>query len=168
MKTRITANDYRVWRNFLDCLCEERDLLLSEPLGEWKLMPISDWVSQWDWFIDKNTRQLYHHKNNSSWVEHRNRVHTHYSYEINYRVCALVPSGDLLRASVSHLHDRILIRNTAPRLNIVTEEDTFIIFDEVILKNPKLDWFHSYISSSNKTTAHRSIESYCFGQCTCC
>lgn len=162
----ITVNDYRGWRNFLDCLCGDSNMILCVPLGEWNFRSTSDWLSQQDWFINDNIRQLYHHTIGSICVIHPKRGNSHYTYETNSRVCACVPNGELLRANFSHIYDRILVRNTATRVVRTVQEHKIMVFDDIVLKHPKLDWFNSYMSCLKKTQL--SIRSHYFWQYTCC
>ena len=152
-KTKITVKDYRLWRNFLDHLCGERDLILRQPLGDWNLQTQAEWLSQWDWFVDRNTRLLYHQPVLHTWVVHSNRNNSHYSYDLHSTPCVSAPDGELLRATVSHLRCTILLRNTSPRGSRTVNEDDSMTFDVIELEKPKLDWFHTYISSSTSTAS---------------
>ena len=55
-----------------------------------------------------------------------------------------------MRAIVSHLHDRIIVINTAPRVANAGEEENIIVLYKIVMKNPRLDWFNSYIFCSEK------------------
>lgn len=86
--------------SFLNCLCGESDLLLSIPLGENNIKSDTEWLANWDWFIDQDTRLLYHHERSDTCVVHSKRGYSHYSHKIVLQVCARVLSGELWRTTI--------------------------------------------------------------------
>ena len=125
-------------------------MILSLPIEELNLHSDTERLVTWDWFIDQDSKLLYQYKISSIWVVYPKRNHGHYSYEITSRVRENVPNEELLRATLSHLHDTIVVRNTVPRVDNSVEDDNIIVLDDIVMKNPKLDWLNSYMSCSNK------------------
>ena len=77
-KSRITKVDYRIWRIFLEKLCGDKNLVLTQPLGKWNPHTYPDWLASWDWFVTPDTETIYHQYTRNKWCYHQRKDNRHY------------------------------------------------------------------------------------------
>ena len=65
------------------------------------------------------------------------------------------PVGEYRRFSISLLTDKIVVRNSSPRVTTNGEEEYHIVLADITMKKPKLDWFTTRIPSSTTTSKLR-------------
>ena len=109
LKHHITAHDSRRWRSFLTDIYPTAPLRLPISLGSC-LIPHSQCIQSWDWFISDN-REFLFHRIKDTWHRHLKRPGTHRSFFHQHLIFNTTPSEHLAPASVLFTNGHLTLSN---------------------------------------------------------
>ena len=130
-------------------------LVIFRTVRGWSLHTTLDWLDNWELLIHQDNRKLYHQTSYHTWEAHLQWIHSHHAYDINGVIFTRALVGEYRRVIISLLAGKIVARNSSPRVTTNSEEGCHIVLEDIIMDNPKLDWFITYTSCSDTTSKFR-------------
>ena len=103
--------DYRIWRKFLENLCGDKNLFLTQSLGEWKRHSYNAWLAKWDWFVTTDTEITYYQYTRNKWCFHQRKINRHYSFDLNSQHYISEQKGEIWRATITIQKTEIDLNN---------------------------------------------------------
>ena len=150
-KHHVSQLDITTWRKFLKLIFDQPQNTLQQPLGPWIDMTDKKWIDNWDFFLTSDKEFLYH-KVNLRWHRHLKRQHSHKSYHREYLNLDILPTQNVLRASVKISAGNIVVTSVSKKFgNIAQNNKVAYSYGPIKLIKPKIDWFMNSISSSATT-----------------
>ena len=123
---------------------------LETPLGNWTHDQI--WKYNWQWYISTHRKYLYQKMKDWRWYRCLQKPHLHRLYFNSPSVLSSIPTGGLFRSSIVKQRGGFFLKNYSHKYgtNLRGQERMFTL-GILSFKYPQINWFLSYLSSSNNT-----------------
>ena len=151
-KHHLNAYDIFMWRKLLKNIFSSGDQVLQVPLGAWNTTSQQQWIHNWDYFVSDDRQFLYMNKGQSTWHRFLKKPHSHRAFHTAPLIIYSDPTDISTRVSVTQTRDTFHITSFSSTSRQPIAPCTTIHIDQLHLFEPKLNWFMSYLTSSESTS----------------